>query len=198
LFKKKENIEDIIAGCRKKQSKSQEALYKEYFGYAMSVALPYAHVPDEAHEIVNDSFMKVFDKIDSYKESHSFKSWFRAIVVNTAIDYYRKNGKYRLNTDVEQADRSEYSEEILDSLNLENILELLNGLSDNQRVIFNLYEIEGYSHREIAEMLDITETASRTNLTRAKKSLRVLYFNYFEQHEETDRYSIEQQDKANS
>lgn len=198
MFRKKNEIEDIIAGCRKKQSKSQEALYKQFFAYAMSVAIPYAHMPDEAHEIVNDSFMKVFDKIESYQQAHSFKSWFRAIVVNTAIDYYRKNGKYRMNTEVEYADRIEYSEEILDSLNLENILELLNGLSDNQRIIFNLFEIEGYSHREIAEMLEITETASRTTLARAKKTLRVLYYNYFDQHEKADRYSIEQQNKANS
>jgi RNA polymerase sigma-70 factor (ECF subfamily) len=192
LFKKEKSLEDIIDDCKTNNRKAQEELYKQFFGYGMSIATRYAHCPDEAHEIVNDGFMKVFDKIDSYNTTYAFKSWFRAIVVNTAVDYYRKNGKYRLNTEIEQADRSEYSQEIIDSLTVDNILELLNSLSDNQRLLFNLFEIEGYSHKEIAQMLDITETASRTTLTRAKKALRDLYYNHFDKDETYSRHSLEQ------
>ncbi len=192
FFNKEKNLISTIEGCKKNRRKDQETLYKDFFAYAMSIAIRYAHYNEEAHEIVNDSFMKVFNKIENYNSKHAFKSWFRTIVVNTSVDYYRKNGKLRLNAEIEQADRSNYSQEIIDSLTIDNILELLNELSDKQKVIFNLFEIEGYSHKEIAEMLEITETASRTTLTRAKKALRLLYFNHFEKDEEYNRYCIKQ------
>lgn len=155
-------------------------LYKHYYSYAMSVCLRYSRSRDEALEILNDSFMKVFDKIELYQEKLSFKAWFRRIIINTSIDYYRKNLKYQKHTEVEQAEGHQQSHTVIDQLSADDILALLGELPDQYRMVFNLYEIEGYAHKEIAEMLNIPEGTSRTVLTRAKKKLRALIQKHFD------------------
>ncbi len=192
LLDKKTDIEQIISDCTKGKAKAQEKLYKQFFGYGMSIAMRYAYTTDEAHEIINDAYMKVFKNITHFNAKHSFKSWFRVIVVNTAVDYYRKNTKLRLNTEIEQLEKSEYSNEIIDKLSLEDILSMLTELPEKQRIVFNLFEIEGYSHKEIALMLEMSETASRTTLTRAKKLLRKLYIKHFENDESYVRQRLAQ------
>lgn len=178
---------EIIKGCRKKKSKSQEMLYKHFYGYAMSICLRYSYSKDEALEILNDSFMKVFNNIQKYNENLSFKSWLRRIIINTSIDYYRKNQKHRHTLNIEMARNEEYHLDIIDDLSVEDILKLLNELPNQYRIIFNLYEIEGYSHKEIAKMLDIPESTSRTNLARAKKKLRILFHQNFDYEIEYER-----------
>ncbi len=180
IFDKKSELDKIIQGCKKANPKAQEKLYKHFFSYGMSIAIRYSYTIDEAHEILNDAYMKIFTKIEQFNAKHSFKSWFRVILVNTAVDYYRKNAKLRLHSEIEQSERSEYSEEIVDNLTVENLMDMLNELSEKQRMVFNLYEIEGYSHKEIAVLLNISETSSRTLLTRAKKILRGIYYERFE------------------
>lgn len=181
IFKKEKDIDSIIRGCIKKQPKSQELLYKQFFSYGMSIAMRYCYTTDEAQEILNDAYMKIFNNITNFNPKHSFKSWFRVILVNTAVDYYRKNAKLRLHSEIEHSERSEYCEETVDNLTIENMMDMLNELSEKQRLVFNLYEIEGYSHKEIAIMINISETSSRTILTRAKKLLRDLYYERFEE-----------------
>ncbi len=165
----------LIRGCQKKQLKAQEMLYKHFFGYAMSICLRYAYSREEAGEILNDGFMKVFDKIETYQEGNSFKAWLRKILINTAIDYQRKNLKYQQTTQLEELVHTEGYNSVIEKLSVEDILSLLNQLSHLQRCVFNLFEIEGYSHSEIAEILEIPENTSRTYLTRAKKKLRELF-----------------------
>jgi len=169
------NIDEIIQGCLRKKEKSQEMLYKRFFGYALRVALIYNRNRENALETVNDSFVKVFNQIDRYDNTMPFKSWLSKIVVNTSIDRFRKSKK-----DIQFDDRETFfvpdeSPNILSHLSAEDILGLLNKLPEIQRMVFSLYEIEGYSHDEISSLLSIPENSSRVYLTRAKKRLRELF-----------------------
>lgn len=171
-----QHLIDIIEGCRAREVYSQERLYKKFYGYAMSVALTYCRSRADAVEVVNDSFMKVFKNIQTFDITEPFKPWFRKIVVNTSIDRARANK--RLNREVQIDDYLPRSSvDVEAELNAKQIYELLNELPDLLRFVFNMYEIEGFSHREIADRLDIAESSSRTYLTRAKAKLRELYQN---------------------
>ncbi|MFP4365898.1 MAG: RNA polymerase sigma factor [Bacteroidales bacterium] len=149
-------------------------LYRRFYAFAMSVSLRYAPNRDDALEILNDGFMKVFENICAYDQERSFKSWFRKILVNTALDKYRAGRKYLTDTGtdgVEVAGEPELSR----WMEVEEILLLLSGLPQLYRLIFNLYEVEGYSHDEIAGLLDIAPGTSRSHLSRAKLMLRKSY-----------------------
>lgn len=162
----------LIQKARNGDPKSLEMLYKHFYGYAISIALRYSNSRDEACEIVNDSFMKMFDKLDQYQEKNSFKGWFRRILVNTSIDYYRKNVKHFAVMDIDQAEFESGNPEIIDQLSKEDILKVLRSLPETLRIVFNMYEIEGFSHKEIGEELGIPPSTSRTYLARAKQNLR--------------------------
>jgi RNA polymerase sigma factor (sigma-70 family) len=170
--------QDLIQGCRSEKWKYQEALYRHFYSFAMSVCIRYAPVRDDALEILNDSFMKVFRNINNYDDSRPFRTWFRRILVNTALDHYRANRQYQRLTetdvDIESLGLSTGSE-FEAALNAEEILQLFKGLPDIQRVIFNLYEVEGFQHEEIAGMLGIAPGTSRSHLSRAKKKLEAMY-----------------------
>lgn len=162
----------LIQKAKQGDSKSLEMFYKHFYGYAMSIALRYSNSREEACEIVNDSFMKVFDKLPQYNDSKSFKGWFRRILINTSIDYYRKNVKYFSVVDIEKADAESLEPEIIGQLSKDDILCLLRSLPEMLRMVFNMYEIEGYSHNEIGEQLGIPASTSRTYLARGKQKLR--------------------------
>jgi RNA polymerase sigma factor (sigma-70 family) len=138
----------------------------------MSVSLRYTKNRDEACEIVNDSFMKVFDKLSQFNPENSFKGWFRRILINTSIDYYRKNAKHLAVMDIENAEFESLDPEVIDHLSNEDIMGLMRSLPDMLRLVFNMYEIEGFSHNEISEQLGIPASTSRTYLVRAKQKLR--------------------------
>lgn len=175
----KEKLDGIIRGCIRKVARSQEMLYKRFFGYALSVAMIYSNHRDEAIEIVNDSFLKVFSEIGKYDPSFSFKSWLRKIVINNAIDRFRRNHKVHSFYDSEALLIPDESPGIISNLTAQDILILLNKLPDVHKMVFQLYEIEGFSHEKISGMLDIPESSSRVYLTRAKKRLRELFPVYF-------------------
>jgi RNA polymerase sigma-70 factor (ECF subfamily) len=162
----------LIQEAKNGDRKSIELLYKQFYGYAMSVALRYSNSREEACEIINDSFMKAFDKLDQYDNQNSFKGWLRRILINTSIDYYRKNIKHTAVMDIEKADAETLEADVIDRLSAEDILGILRELPEILRIIFNMYEIEGYSHNEISEQLGIPSSTSRTYLARAKKKLR--------------------------
>jgi len=172
----------VLNGCSKGNLKAQEYLFKEYYGYVMSIALRFSSCHDNAMEIVNDSFLKIFRKIGSYQIDKEFKPWIRKIVVNTAIDYYRRDKQNGIEIPIELAYDEPVDESVIDNLNAEEIIKLINSLPMKYRYTFNLYEIEGFSHDEIAIQLGITESTSRTYLTRAKKMLRqmILINNHYE------------------
>ncbi|AWW30316.1 RNA polymerase subunit sigma-70 [Echinicola strongylocentroti] len=162
----------LIQEAKDGKPKALEMLYKHFYGYAMSISLRYSNSREEACEIVNDSFMKAFDRIQQYSENSSFKAWFRRIVINTSIDYYRKNVKHYAVMEIEKASAETYDPSIVDELSKEEILSALRDLPEIMRLIFNMYEIEGYSHKEIGESLDIPASTCRTYLARAKQRLR--------------------------
>ena len=174
-----ENLDEIIHGCIQKNEKSQEMLYKRFFGYALSVAMIHCKNRDNALEIVNDSFVKVFKEIAKFDPSLSFKSWLRSIVINTSIDDFRRNSKKILFSDEETILVPDNTPNIVNQLTAQDILGLLNHLPDIQRLVFSLYEIEGFKHDEISALLNIPENSSRVYLTRAKKKLRELFQMYF-------------------
>jgi len=157
-------------------------IYRTYYGYAMAVVLRYVPAGVEAEEIVNESFVKAFRKVGTF-EMHAedavlektFKAWLARIAVNTSIDVLRARKPTDMLEDVPEADLKEHAVLMADSLGVQDILKLLDGIPPLQRSIFNLFEIEGYSHEEIGRMLGIPEATSRTYLTRAKCRLRKLY-----------------------
>ncbi len=169
-----DHLDEIITGCRERNVYSQEQLYKKFYGYAMGVALTYCTSRADAVEVVNDSFMKVFKNIKTYDLTRPFKPWFRKIVVNTSIDKARANKRFQNQVQLEDI-RPSSASDVEAHLNVKQIYKLLNELPDLLRFVFNMYEIEGYSHREIADKLDIAESSARTYLTRAKAQLRDLY-----------------------
>lgn len=168
-------LEDMLEGCIRKKDKSRELLYKRFFGYAMGVALLYNHQRDNALEVVNDSFLKVFSKIDQYDRSLPFQGWLRKIVINTSIDYLRRNSKTPLHLEAEKQHIPDETPNIISEMAAADLLKILNLLPYFHKTVFCLYEIEGYSHEEIAGRLGIPTSSSRVYLTRAKAQLRELF-----------------------
>jgi RNA polymerase sigma factor (sigma-70 family) len=170
---------DLVKRCADGDLRSQELLYRRYFSFAMAICVRYTGDEYEAMEIVNDSYMKMLDSIPDYDPSRPFKSWYGKILVNTAIDHYRKNVKHNdyipINTIAETGD---HEPEIETELSVNDILTLYRYLPVNYRITFNLFEIEGYTHEEIGQMMGVTASTSRSNLARAKKMLRELYNTY--------------------
>jgi len=164
--------EDIIIHCKTGSLKHQEMLYKHFYGYAMSISLRYCTTRDDALEVTNDAFIKAFKSIKSFNNDKPFKAWLRTIIVNTAIDRRRKDLKLLQNTNLEDAAALSCDITVFEQLNAHDILKLMQQLPPVQLTIFNLYEIDGYSHDEIAKMLALSASSSRVYLARAKEKLR--------------------------
>jgi RNA polymerase sigma-70 factor (ECF subfamily) len=163
----------LLQGCRKNDRESQRLLYQHYYAYAISICIRYSHSIEEAKEIVNDGFLKVFKKIDQYEKEPSFKAWLRRIMINTAIDHYRKELKHYYHQDIEAQPELETNEgNGLNQLSHEELIGLIQQLSPAYRTVFNLYVIDGYTHQEIAELLNISDGTSKSNLMKARAKLR--------------------------
>ena len=162
----------LLDGTRRGERNAQRKLYEHFYGYALSICLRYAQQRAEAVEILNDGFLKVFTKIDRYDHSLPFKPWLRRILIHTAIDHLRA-GLRPIHVDLNAA-----AALIADDIPLpilspeEDALPYIQQLPPGYRMVFNLYVMEDYDHREIAEMLGISEATSRSNLTREKEKLR--------------------------
>jgi len=171
---------DLIRRCATGDVRAQELLYKRYFSFAMSVCIRYTKDEYEAMEIVNDSYMKVLGNIKEFEGSKPFRSWYGRILVNSAIDNYRRNTRHPSYMQITDLEITEEQEPGIDKeLSAKDILSLFSQLPDNYRITFNLFEIEGYSHEEIGQKLGISTSTSRSNLARAKKMLRELYMRNF-------------------
>ncbi|WP_225859895.1 MULTISPECIES: RNA polymerase sigma factor [Chitinophaga] len=167
-----QDLTNIIAGCRKQNRSSQEELYRQFFGYAMSICLRYSHHREEAIEILNDGFLKIFQHIDTFDMNRPFKSWLGRIMVNTSIDFLRTKKKLAFTEDISQTYEIGVDDKTLDKLSYEELLLLIQSLPPGYRAVFNLYIMEGYQHHEIAEILGISEGTSKSNLFKAKKILK--------------------------
>ena len=165
--------EELISQCKTGSLKYQEALYKRFYSYAVGVSLRYSLNRDDALEVVNDAFIKVFNAINNFNSDKPFKAWLRTIIVNTAIDRRRKDLKFQLNVEIEHA-MPVVAASTVANLDAQDILKLMRNLPPLQAAIFNLYEIDGYNHDEIAVLLSIPVSSSRVYLSRAKEKLRSL------------------------
>ena len=146
-----------------------------FYAYGMSITLRYANSRDEAAEILNDAFMKVFDNITSFNPDRSFKPWLRTIIVNTAINHFHKthNGWKREELEVVK-NKMGVEETVISGISYQEIVDLVQELSPAYRMVFNLYVIEGFKHKAIAAMLGISVGTSKSNLAKAKKNLQVM------------------------
>jgi len=164
---------ELLRLCKKNNPKGQKLLYKIYHGTLMGVCMRYAKSKAEAEDILQMAMIKIFKNIDSYSGSGSFEGWMKKITVNTAVDNFRKNAKHYNHNDFEDLkDDSMLSGDIPDSLEVTDILNTIRQLPPGYRIVFNLYAIEGYSHKEIARKLGITENTSKTQLLKARKKLK--------------------------
>jgi RNA polymerase sigma factor (sigma-70 family) len=169
---------ELINRCKNGDIHYQEMLYKRFYGYALGICLRYLFNRDDALEAANDSFIKIFKSLANYRADSDFKPWFRKILVNTALDYKRKNMRFSQAIELVDTEPQTTYSSALDKLAVKDILSLMKNLNEIQHLVFNLYEIDGYAHKEIAEMLNIPESSSRTYLTRAKQTLQKLLINH--------------------
>ncbi len=168
--------QELLEGCIREERGYQKELYEKYYGRMMAVCLRYTNNREEARDILNEGFMKVFKNLAKYKPKHSLEAWIKRIMINTAIDHYRKNKKLRNNVDIEYASTkpAEDNNNIIHQLTAQEILKLVQRLTPAYRTVFSLYVIEGYNHREIGEKLGISEGTSKSNLAKARGKLRTM------------------------
>jgi RNA polymerase sigma factor (sigma-70 family) len=170
---------DIIKGCLKNDRACQKALYEQFYSKMLGVCLRYSKTSDEAKDILHEAFLKVFNSLRNFNASGSFEGWIRRIMVNTAIDHLRKNKQNYLIVSTVYANEklANMADEVSDDdlvlqIDKEEILKAVQELTPAYRTVFNLYVIEEYTHKEIAEMLDISEGTSKSNLSKAKFNLK--------------------------
>lgn len=163
---------EIIQGCMKGERKFQQMLYNSLSTKMFSVCLRYASEYNTAQDLLQEGFVKVFRNIEKFRGEGSFEGWVRRIFVNTAIEHYRKQvNMYALHDSGTNA-YQDYNHNALETLKYEDILKMIQRLSDGYRTVFNLYVIEGYSHKEIGELLGISEGTSKSQLARARYLLQ--------------------------
>lgn len=166
------DFDKVIRKAAKGHKKSQVLIYEDFYGYGMSVALRFCDAREEAKEIVHDAFLKAFTKLDSVVSAESFKPWFRRIVVNTAIDLYRKRKNEYSGLDIVENEAVDVSENAIEQLSAEDIMRAIQQLPPAYRVVFTLYAVEGYKHDEIADKLGISSGTSKSNLSKARAKLQ--------------------------
>lgn len=166
--------QQIIEGCAKHNGKAQQLLYDKYSRFLLGVCLRYSIDKAEAEDILQESFLKIFFNIKDYSGTGSFIGWLRKIAVNTAITHYHKNLKFRYHIEIEEfvsveAGVMSFEEDFFTS---DELYKVLNDLPAGYRMVFNLYAVEGYKHKEIAEMLGIDTNTSKSQYSRAKAAIR--------------------------
>lgn len=166
--------EQLLAGCQRNDRTAQQQLYAGYSGKMYALCCRYVKNKMEAEDVLVTAFTKVFDKIDQFKSEGSFEGWIRRIVVNEALTWIRKNRSLYLETDLEKADYEPDYDKLSDHLETEDLLRMIQALPTGYQLVFNLYAIDGYSHKEIAEQLNISENTSKSQLSRARVYLQKL------------------------
>jgi RNA polymerase sigma-70 factor (ECF subfamily) len=174
------NENDLIQGCIRGDRRIQRELYDRFAPKMYGVCLRYAGNAEEAEDILQEGFIKVFKKISSYRGEGSFEGWVRRIFVNTAIEYYRKKTYLQPITEHEENTVEGKYLSVLDNLAEKDIIKLVQQLSPGYRTVFNMYVVEGYTHKQIAELLGISEGTSKSQLSRAKQILQDMVRTYIE------------------
>lgn len=168
------NLEELLRQCRSNDPKSQRELYDLFSAKVMGLCRRYTRNKEEAQDVLQDTFIRVFQSIHQLRDSSHLEQWIRKTTVNAAINNYHKIKRHDHAEDKNGFHVfSEDHELILSSFTDSQLIQMINELPDGYRVVFNLYEIEGYSHSEIAKILRISEATSRSQLNRAKQTLRM-------------------------
>lgn len=186
----KATVAKLITECNNGNRKSQQILYEAFYGKMLVVCMRYTGDRDEAKDILHDGFIKVFRKLDSFKNEGSLEGWVRRIMVNCSIDYVRRRrevlyatgDEFTLEKALHEAEKDD--SELFMKAKAEVILDMIQKVSPGYRTVFNLYVIENYTHKEIAEKLDISIGTSKSNLAKAKMKIREFYNEYLDKHEE--------------
>jgi len=170
------SLEQLIEKCKKNDTKAQSDLYKLFSSKLFTLCLKYSRNYAEAEDNLQDAFVTIFEKISQYSGKGSLEGWLKRIVINTALQRYRKQGVF----DIVNEDQIEDVQVDVDTetVNLDFLLSSIQELPDRYRLVFNLYVLDGYSHKEISEMLDITTGTTKSNLARARKILKDKIENY--------------------
>jgi len=176
-----------VEACGRNSRESQKIIYSSFYGYAMAICDRYAGNQDDAVEILNEGFLKIFREIHHYRPAYadvisSFKGWMRKIMIYTSIDHFRKNHKHQVLTQMDNVVYQVLSvnENALEKLSYEEIIRSVQLLSPGYRTVFNLFIIEGWSHDEIAEHLGISTGTSKSNLSKARRQLQKILFKHNE------------------
>jgi len=167
------NDQTLITRCLKGDSDAQRLLFEKYAPKMMSVCMRYMRDEHDAQDVLQDGFIKVFFNLKNYVASGTLESWIRKVIVNTALDQLRKNTKFSHTSDIWNIEHKiKTTESTSDQLMADDLIKLIQELPNNYRTVFNLFALEGYSHKEIAEMLKITENTSKSHYFRARAILR--------------------------
>ena len=182
-----QDLEIHIRGCALNKRESQKMIYSSFYGYAMSICHRYTNHEEDATEILNDGFLKVFVEIYRFKHAYtdtinSFKGWIRKIMIYTAIDHFRKNVKHRMTTELNETymHLPDGDEDALAKISHEEIINAIKFLTPGYRTVLNLFIIEGFSHDEIAKELGISVGTSKSNLAKARKQLQKILLHHNE------------------
>lgn len=179
FFRKKtqfteDDLGSVIKACLAGDDRAQRSLIGQYAGYAKRICQRYTAQAQETDEIINESFLKVFTHLDRYDPTQPFKAWLRTILVNTTVDYFRKNHKWAGQLSTEGLEVADWRDDVLAAISAQEILTMVQQLPPAYRMVFTLFVVEGYSHREIADLLGIQEGTSKSNLRDARRKLQLL------------------------
>ncbi len=164
--------QELIEGCKSGNRKAQELVYRKYTPKMLGVCMRYAKDRFEAEDILQVAFIKIFEKIKNFRSEGSFEGWIRRIMVHTSIEFYRKNARMYPVVDIDNVQEHSVAENQLNRLNMNDLMNAIKSLSPGYRMVFNMYAIEGYSHKEIAQELGINEGTSKSQLARARVILQ--------------------------
>lgn len=163
---------ELINGCKKQEKRFQEALYNLFAPKMFAVCLRYADNRHYAEDILQEGFIKVFINITKFRGDGSFEGWIRRIMVNTAIEFIRKTSVYTQEVEIEKVVHFRDDYDVVNKLCADDLMKIIQSLPGGYRTVFNLYAIEGYAHKEISEMLGISEGTSKSQLARARYLLQ--------------------------
>lgn len=169
---KTDTIESLVSGCKAKDRKAQEKLYKLTASKMLGVCMRYTNNRAEAEDILQTGFVRVFTRMDSYRNEGAFEGWIRRIMVNTAIESFRRNKRMIQAEDLHELGEESVPASEIDELAYEDLINIIQQLPAGYKIVFNMYGIEGYTHKEIAEELGISESTSKTQLLRAREWLK--------------------------
>ncbi len=169
-----QSVEQLIHKCIRNDRKAQKKLYERYSSVLLGICYRYMHDRQTAEDVLQEAFVKIFNNLKQYEGKGSFEGWLKRIAVNTSISYIRKNKKHDFNQDITEIQESKLSDFDVEEAEFthDELLKVIKSLPIGYRTIFNLFAIEGFKHREIAEMLEIDISTSKSQFSRARKLIQ--------------------------